>query len=243
MKEVIRRKFLHLILFLVATGNQIILVSAQDALPDSLVRERIQVIQEMLDNGKKGANVWWYGWLAGYSAATVAQGSIVILSDNLATRQDMALGAITTLLGAAGQLIAPMTPGYAPDRLKAIPEGNPELNRRKLEEAEKLLEVCALREKEGRSWKMHVLDGTVNLGCGMIVWLGFKRTIPAGLENFTLNTVICEAQIFSQPTRAIRDYAAYCRKFKADQNLSCTPPRITWYFMMVPGGIGVKMLF
>ncbi len=231
---------IHLILLI---GIQLRFSNAQDTLPDSLVRERIQVIQEMLDQGKKNANLWWYGWLAGYSAATVAQGAVVISSDKLATRQDMALGAITTLLGAAGQVIAPMTPGYAPDRLKELPEGSPEENRKKLTAAEKLLEECALREKEGRSWKIHVVDGAANLSCGFIVWLGFKRTIPAGLENVALNTVICEAQIFSQPTRAIKDYAAYCKKYKPGQNLTVNPPRITWFFTMVPGGIGVKMVF
>jgi hypothetical protein len=217
--------------------------TAQEIIPDSLVKVRIQVIQQKLDQGKKKANIWWYGWIAGYGSATLAQGAVCLTSDRLATRQDMALGALTTLLGMGGQIISPMVSGYAPDRLREIPEGSPGQNLIKLQEAEKLLEASAKREKEGRSWKIHVLDGTVNVACGFVVWFGFKRTFPEGLANVALNTAICEAQIFTQPTRAIRDYNDYCRQYKTEQNLSLRESQITWSFAMMPGGVGIRVVF
>src|SRR5512145_1694248 len=146
-KKKLRPKLMITLLVLIALAFQTGITEAQDPLPDSLVTERIQVIQEMLDHGKGGANRWWYGWLVGYSAATLAQGAAVITSDKLATRQDMALGAVTTLLGAAGQAFTPRTPGYAPERLRELPGGTPEANREKLQEAERLLRESALREK------------------------------------------------------------------------------------------------
>jgi hypothetical protein len=215
----------------------------QEIIPDSLVKVRIQLIQNKLDEGKKNANLWWYGWIAAYGTATLAQGAVFLFSDKLATRQDMALGALTTLLGVGGQLIDPMVPGYAPARLREFPEGSPGQNLLKLQEAEKLFEESALREKEGRSWKIHALDGAVNFGCGFVVWLGFKRTPLAGIENFAMNTAICEVQIFTQPTRAIRDYNAYCRQYKPSQNLTCQVPEVTWSFTTVPGGIGLRLTF
>jgi hypothetical protein len=243
LKQTIHRKYILVIPFLFALHYCFSATSAQDTLPDSLVRERLQIIQIMLDQGKKGANFWWNGWLVGYSVATLAQSAIVISSDNLKTRQDWTLGAITTLLGAAGQIIAPMTPGYTSDKLEEMPEGTPEENRIKLQEAEKLLEKCALREKSGRSWKMHALDGAVNVSCGFIMWFGFKRTFFEGVENIAINTAICETQIFTQPTRAIRDYNYYCQKYKPGQELSSIQPSVSWYFTLVPGGIGIKMVF
>ena len=218
-------------------------IIAQTLLPDSIVKERIQVIQSMLDEGKRNANLWWYGWLAAYGAAAATQGVILIVSDKLATRQDMALGVITDLLGMGGQIISPMVPGYAPGRLENIPGGTPEENTVKLREAEKLLEECAKREKEGRSWKIHVLDGAVNLGCGFVMWFGFKRTFLEGLENVALNTAVCEVQIFTQPTRAIKDYKTYCRQYKTDQTLSLNEPRVAWSFTMMPGGLGIRFTF
>lgn len=242
-KRKLRLKIPAILLVLTALCFQAGNAYTQDTLSDSLVKERILVIQEMLDHGEKGANRWWYGWLVGYSAATLAQGAVAITSDNLPTRQDMALGAFTTLLGAAGQAFTPRTPGYAPDRLREIPGGTPEANLEKLQEAERLLEESALREKSGRSWKTHAINGAVNVGCGFIVWFGFNRTFPEGLGNVALNTTICEAQIFTQPTRAIRDYADYCQRYKPGQSLSYDSPRLTWFFTMVPGGVGMKMVF
>jgi hypothetical protein len=243
IQEVVNRKNTRWFIFTITLLLSLSRLAAQELLPDSVVRGRIMVIQQMLDGGKRNANLWWYGWLAGYGAATVAQGIVWICSDNLSTRQDMALGAFTTLLGMGGQIISPMVPGYAPGRLRDIPEGTPEENMRKLLEAEKLLKESAKREKDGRSWKTHVLDGAVNIGCGFIVWFGFKRSFPEGIENVALNTAICEAQIYSQPMRAVRDYNAYCRQFNLIRDWSLREPKVVWEFAMTPGGIGVRLAF
>jgi len=232
-----------LIAFLLMLFCRTGITRAQDSIPDTLVKERILVIQQMLDQGKKKANIWWYGWIAGYGSATLAQGAVVLASDRLTTRQDMALGALTTLLGMGAQILSPMEPGYAPDRLREIPEGSPGQNLVKLQEAEKWLEACAIREKEGRSWKIHAMDGAVNVACGFIVWLGFNRTFTEGLINVAMNTAICEAQIFTQPTRAIRDYNDYCRQYKTGYIPSLREPPITWSFTMMPGGVGVRLRF
>lgn len=125
--------------------------NAQAALPDSIVQQRIRVIQSMLEEGRPGARRWWDGWLIGYGAATAVQGVLFFTAGDLKTRQDMADGAATTLLGVGGQLIAPMTPAGAPLRLKNIPGGSPEDNRAKLDAAEDLLFKSCLREKTGRA--------------------------------------------------------------------------------------------
>lgn len=226
-----------IIIFLVST------IRAQEILPDSLVRQRLEVIQKMLDHSRSNDNVWWYSWLIGYGTATLAQGTVCLVSDKLATRQDMALGAISTILGMGSQIISPIKPGHALADLKLLPEETPEENIVKLQEAERLLEECAKREKEGRSWKTHTLDGAINLGFGLVVWLGFQRTCLDGIENFVLNSAICEAQILTQPTQAIKNYNLYCRQYKPDQTLSYSEPQITWSFVMVPGGIGIRLLF
>jgi hypothetical protein len=214
--------------------------SAQTVSPDSITMEKIRSIQLMLDKGKPAANTWWYGWLTGYSVATVVQTGIAVSSNKLSNRQDMVLGAGTTLLGAAGQLLTPMVPAYASSRLSAYPERTAEENTIKLKAAEDLLRLSALREKEGRSWKTHAICETVNLGSGLITWVGFKRNIWAGLGNFALNTAISEAQIWSQPTRAIKDYKHYCDKLKT--GLSYKPePR--WQVNAYPGGIAFRLVF
>jgi hypothetical protein len=218
-------------------------IFSQTDLPDSVVTEQIRVIGKMLEEGKPNANFWWYGWLAGYSAATVGQGAIALSTDNGTLKQDMVLGSATTLLGAIGQLITPMVPGFAPDRLKQIPEDTDEERLMKLQKAEELLKKSAMREKSGRSWQAHVITGVVNLGSGLIAWLGFNRDIWAGVENFAINTAITETQIWTQPTKAMKDYKKYCSKYKSGINPIAFKQDIKLFVSGGPGGIQLKIIF
>lgn len=216
---------------------------AQNEIPDSLVKERIIYIQNMLNEGKPAAKLWWNGWLYGYSAATVMQGALFLSSDELKTRQDMALGAATTLVGAFGQLVMPMTPASAPGKLALIPGDSPEERIIKLKKAEELFEASAKREKEGRSWKMHAASSAVNLSSGLITWLGFDRTIKSGLINFAINEAITEAQIWTQPTRAIKDYKVYCERYKTGLPSALYKQKAQLYVNAFPGGLAIRLVF
>jgi hypothetical protein len=79
--------------------------SAQEGLSDSQIREKLQAIRQMLERGKPNVDRWWTGWLIGYSAATVGQGAVCLINKDKGIRQDMALGAATTCLGALGQIM------------------------------------------------------------------------------------------------------------------------------------------
>lgn len=218
-------------------------LSAQNEIPDSLVKERSQYIQKMLDQRKPAAKLWWNGWLYGYSAATVVQGAVALTNVKLESRQDMVLGAATTLVGAVGQLIMPMTPASAPRKLALLPDATPEDRIVKLNEAEQLLEASAMREKDGRSWKMHAASSAVNLSSGLVTWLGFDRTIQSGLINFAINEAITEVQIWTQPTRAIKDYKKYCEKYKNGLPSALYKPKTHLYVNAFYRGLAFRLLF
>jgi hypothetical protein len=218
-------------------------LSAQEKIPDSVAKERINYIQHTLELGKPKAGLWWNFWFYGYSASALGQGAAFLASDKLQTRQDMALGAATCLIGAVGQLIMPMVPASAPGRMALLPGVTPEERIIKLNKAEELFEASAEREKEGRSWKMHVASGAVNLGGGLITWIGFDRTFKAGLVNFAINTAITEAQIWTQPTRAIKDYKNYCEKYKSGLPSAFYKPRASLSFSAFPGGMAMRLTF
>lgn len=232
-----------IILLLLFVLFQIYPALAQNELSDAQMQERIQLIQQMLEQGKTNANRCWYGWLIGYSAATIGQGAVFLTNEDKETRQDMALGATTTFLGVMGQIITPMVSGIAPDRLADIAESTLEEKSNKLLEAEKLLKECVLREKDGRSWKTHAIAGAVNLGSGLVVWLGFKRSIWEGVGNFALNTVVTEVQIWTQPTRAIKDYDDYIKKYKSGEKLGCRKSETRWSITISPERLGISILF
>jgi len=215
----------------------------QSEIPDSLVKVQIQSIQTMLDQGKPAAKFWWNSWLYGYSAATMVQGIVFLESKEMKTRQDMALGAATSLIAAAGQLLMPMVPASAPKKLALIPGDTPEERNMKLQKAEELFEASAKREKDGRSWKMHAASGAVNVGSGLVTWLGFDRTLSAGFWNFALNTAITEAQIWTQPTRAIRDYKKYCEKYKSGLPQASNKLKTSFFVSAFPGGLTLRVGF
>jgi hypothetical protein len=216
---------------------------AQDEIPDSMINERIQCIQRMLDDSKTNINRWKYCWLAGFSVSTVGQGAVGLLSKDKGTRQDMALGALTTIAGAAGQLLMPLIPRNKAELFAQDSDSSREDRLKKLADAEELLREIATREKRGSSWQTHVFYTTANLGCGMIVWLGFKHSVWDGIENFALNTVITETQIWTQPTRAMKDYKDYCIKYKSGITPAAYKPKPACYVSAYPGGIGLRLLF
>jgi hypothetical protein len=192
---------------------------------------------------KRNAQIWWYGWLAGYSGATAGQAIVSLTTEDMTLRQDMALGAATTLLGALGQVIAPM---YPRDEFRDFPSYKQYISGGRplsAEESAMLLKALADREKEGRSWKTHAIAGVVNLSSGLITWLGFKRTVWDGVANFALNTAVTEAQIWTQPTRAIKDYERYLRENNPEAGMIPSKPEREWTVSVYPGGVALRCDF
>ena len=222
---------------------QFLHLSAQVQLSDSLVKERIQCIQKMLDEGKKNANLWWNGWLVGYGALTVGQGAVSLMSTDENTKIEWAFGSFTSLIGVASQVFMPMVPGYAPDRLALITENNKEEEIKKLNIAEDLLKLSVLREKTGRSWKMHALCGIVNVGVELIYCYGFNQPGGTAIRYFAINTAISEAQIWTQPTKAMKDYKNYCKKYRPIENLGIYKQKPEWHVGVYPGGITACLVF
>lgn len=216
-------------------------LAAQEAADDAVITERIRRIQDMLAQDQKGTDLWWWGWLAGYGAATAGQGVVYFMSEDIPTKQDMALGAATTVLGMAGQFITPLRTGPMAKTLSEYPESTPEERLKKLAAAEEFLAKAAATEKFGRSWQNHALYGAVSLTSGLVTWLGFKRTLWDGVLNFALNTVVSEIQIFTQPTRSLKNYRSYCSQYT--QPAIAHRPGPEFYVGACPGGISVRMVF
>src|SRR5512141_842854 len=85
-------------------------VSAQQDNPSATVLPQHESCRDLALRDAKAVNRRWWGWLGGYSAATVAQGIAGISSGERSFRQDMFLSAATTLVGAAGQLVSAVRP-------------------------------------------------------------------------------------------------------------------------------------
>ncbi len=217
-------------------------LNAQTTTSDSLIQKKIQYIQTVLNQSKPTVAGWWYGWLGGYTVATLVQGTVALTSTDTNTRQDMALGAATTFLGAAMQILTPINTGKDAETLSKLPELTVDEQLRKLAVAEEFLKSNALKEQVGRSWQIHALNEAVNLSSGFITWLGYKQTVWDGVSNFLLNTAITEAQIWTQPTRTLKDYQNYCRKYKSG-SAPTSQIKPEYYLCTYPGGVSLSIVF
>ena len=217
---------------------------AQKNSKDSLLNEQIEYIQHTLTKSKPVLDGWWYGWLAGYSVATVAQGTVFLISNDIRTKQDMALGGITTLLGAGLQLVTPLSISRRDlESLKQMPDSSLEDQIKKLIVAEELFKTIAKKEKAGRGWQIHALNEAVNLGSGLITWLAYNRTVWDGVSNFLLNSVITETQIWTQPTKTLKDYQNYCRKYQSGMNSVANKIEPEYFLNTYPGGVALRIVF
>jgi hypothetical protein len=214
-------------------------VGAEDpqSLADSEVTGRLQYIQSSLDAGQGAANLWWYGWTAGYGAATAEQIVAHCQADTTKERQDTLVGYVTSAFGVIGQLVAPVEAGRLAAQLRAIPGQTPEERQAKLTAAESFLRRSAAQEAFGRSWKMHAITGAVNLGIGLFLWLRYDRPVRDGLVIFATGQLVSEVQIFTQPMKAVRDLREYEQRSEFDHTRTVGADHSTWYVGATPGGM------
>ncbi len=230
------------------------------ALSDDEVKERLGFIENALRSAQPRARTWWYGWIAGYSAGAIVQGSLAIAHWNDVKSdpnspngpkvrdrdfaEDMLVGSGTLALGVGGLLIDPFLPATSAKKLRLIPEATPEERRLKLLQAEELLRRCARREKDGRGWKTHLLNIGANAAAGLVTTLAFHRKWYDGLVTFAVGETVSLSNIFTQPRRAIRDLEDYeAGSFKRREASFSEPPQRQWEIAVSPSGLSLAFRF
>lgn len=222
------------------------LTFAKDYKPDSLDDERLgdqlKRLQATLQANERKAENWWITWTALYSAATVGQGAVALVATDKSLRQDMIVGAGTTLLGVASQLITPVFTHFRPIEFDSVAKLSFTEKQRLLTQGEEILKRQAEISHAGKSWQVHALSGTVNLASGLITWLGFKRSFGEGVLNFALNTVITETQIWTQPIGAKKAYERYLQANERGFESSATRSP-EWYGQVSPASCSFGIRF
>ena len=248
MKHHNRRRIAIALALMAALSGEALAQQAA-ALSDEQVKERLGFLENALVSAQPRAKLWWYGWIAGYSAGALVQGGLAAANwdktgDDKDFAEDMLVGGATCALGAGGLLISPFVPAYRPSRLGAMPEGTPEERQAKLLGAEALLRECAKREKYGRGWVTHGLNLGVNVAAGLVTVWAFDRPWSDGLLTFAINETVSLLNIFTQPRRAQRDLENYEIRYLGKPGTyreSTSEPN--WYFSVRPGGISFGLRF
>ncbi|HET9571849.1 MAG TPA: hypothetical protein VFP20_10625 [Bacteroidales bacterium] len=213
-----------------------------DSLEEARLSEQIVRLQKTLRMNERGASTWWKTWTALYAVGTIAQGGIALTTSDKSVRQDMIVGAGTTILGVASQLITPVSTDFHPVGVDSISKLSYIDKQRLLSQGEANLKKQAEIAEIGKGWQVHALSGAVNLASGLITWIGFNRSFGEGVLNFALNSVITETQIWTQPIRAKKAYERYLQA--NEQGFECpTTSSAEWYGQVSTGSCTLGIRF
>ncbi len=209
---------------------------------DAEVTTRIAAVQQHLDDDQLWSQVWWYGWMAAYTALAVGQLTLGLVQDENKTRDRYLVGMTGSVLGATLLAARPMTSAYGADWLRATADGTAEERLEKLRVAEDLLETAHDRQEAARGWLAHTAGAVWSLGSSAFVYWVIKDETGA-LINLIGSTVLGEGRVLTAPSGSIDSFREYR---KANPTPVCTvearrrpqaPPSPTW--AIVPSGLGL----
>ncbi len=205
------------------------------SLPDDAVQERINFIQKSFNGVQTGARWWSWGWISGYSALT-GYGVYGLLSDWPERKAYNIVSITKTTLSGSLLIFMPFYPRHTASDFNLLPEETTEDRLKKLEKGEEWLKRNSAKCQSGIHWlKSHILKISVNLVGGGIVWYfdGWKR----GLLSAGLGIIVAEATILTQPTRPIRDYRDYIKRYHGVKTAAVADIEPGWFIQPLPAGI------
>lgn len=193
-------------------GNCPAIAGGDPALADVDAEARLDFIRTRLSRESARARVWSEAWIMGWSILTGAQLVLVPAFDDQGTRADLLVGAGSSAIGLAGQLVLPLEVIGDQRRLEDSLKKSPETPDRcaLLRQAEEMFIKDAENEAEGRGWLMHGANALINIGAMLILGLGFDRW-ESGAVNGAAGLVIGELMILTQPAALEDDLDRYRR--------------------------------
>jgi len=223
------------------------LPAATAAEPEDRTR-RIAWIEKQLNDEQESAKLWWDLWLAGYATLAglnaVAAGVVPELLDASVSDKEreqwrgrflVTMGAST--LGTIAGLARPWWAKCGTAPLRSYAPGSKD----RLRAAETLLEEAAEQQEFGRSWLTHLGAAAINIGAGLVLWLGYDLPVDAAITAVA-GMAIAELQIWTQPTGLMEAQARYK---SGAWRTAAGPARqpLRWTVAPMPGGASVGLIF
>jgi hypothetical protein len=211
--------------------------------------QKINFIQNSLDNTAEHSKYWYNGFLGLFSGAAIAQATIYSVTDKEDGRKesrlkyDAKVGFITASLGAIDLLIAPMETHHYAEDLHQLPSMTSDEKSSKLMAAENMLQKAAKREKMAKGWDKHLGAFIVNATAGYFIATDDDRPAGegAGIQAFLLGMAVSEFQIYSAPTSSIEAWDNYqAGRYDVAQQAGEVSPT---QFYITQNGFGVNYRF
>jgi hypothetical protein len=230
-------------LFLMAVG----LVTAGTArADDTLARcsagtsERLQFIEDRLEERRPYAKYWWMGWTGFYGLGTVIESVRAGIEDDDSKQADLVVSAVKASFGVTRLLIWPPTAKAGADAMRVVNPLDESACRERLRIGEELMRQNA-RESEARwDWKRHAANVGINVAGALIVAEGWDDP-SRGWRSAGLGIAVGEAFIFSYPWKADNDLTEYEQRFGRSADLA--PQKVSLDVAPRVGGLALSMRF
>ena len=234
-----RTKFQNLVGFLILLMCALPAQADQKPpLSEADMERRMAFIEERLNEGRTHARYWQYGWSGFFAASAAFQGYKAIESDSSDNEVNHAVGAVKSAAGLTLMLLRPIPAAKGAAPLQDMPATTRDQKEARLEAARDMLNTNARRARARKSWTRHLTGIAVNLiGSAVIASIGdTDDAVISGLTGIAIN----QANIWSQPSRAIDDLADYQKAFPAVSETN----DVSWQLTPIAGGgLGVTIRF
>ena len=204
---------------------------------DAELDQRLAFIETRLAGLNPNARYWQHGWTGWFTATTVGQAVIAIAGDDNDNRINFSVGAFKSAAGLAQMLVKPLPAVTSSERFQAIPSQTRAQRMRKLEQGEALLRENADRTQQRYTWKRHLPGVGVNLLGGAVI-AAYGDGTDAVISTL-VGIAVIEANIWTEPTRALTDLEDYQNKFR---NVRRTSAR-NWRLVPMKSGAALHISF
>lgn len=206
---------------------------------DADTEARLAFLEGRLEEGEKGMDWWWGSWMAVYTiglAYNVYDGAREGDNSNQAAAF---FQAGKSALGITQLLLRPHVGRHGADPMQEIPKTSAESCAQRLALAEKHLRIAAKEGNVRKSWTAHVTSLALNLGVAIAIDEGWDDEGDAW-RDFAVSEVAAEINIWSHPTRAVKDWDEYQRQYN---NLPAAAAEPQFRLATMGRGIGLMYRF
>lgn len=198
---------------------------------------RTEFIESRLEEDRRHAEYWQYGWSTFYAVSAVAQTALWIDADNNDDRVNYSIGAVKSVGGLVDILLRPHPGRHGATPLLDLPQETAEQKHARLERSETLLRASAERAASRYTWKPHIKIVGVNLIAGALI-AAFGDEGDA-LTSTAIGIAIGEANIWTQPTRTETDWREYQQQFPTTGATQTSG----WHLVPIKRGLALQTHF
>jgi hypothetical protein len=172
---------------------------ASSELAERTPSERVAFLLERTRSVEEAGRIWSATFAMGYLGLAAAQIAVLTASTDQGRRADMAIGAVSSLLGVASIVVLPMQVIVDRPEMEELAPRAAAGDCDALARAERIFASDAGSEDFGTSWLMHVGSMLFNIGIGLVQGLGYGRW-ESGAISAAIGIAVGELQLLTKPT-------------------------------------------